>query len=328
MAILANQKILTLDWWKRADQLQPGDIVFDRQGKPVEVKLVQDCRPEVCYEVLFNDHLTVGGDHNLGFLLEDKTYRHKEVCYQGKRTPTIKLRPKRLSEIADEPLKRQDKFGKTKYSIPTTQPIQLPAQDLPVPAFVFGFWIMNRRPARHFWVQDEYRETLETLFKDHGYKTKFQGQSNRFTIAPTIESQLAPNIPRFIPNNYLMGSAEQRLQLFRGIIHGKTRTYNEKTDVFRISTTSWPLIKQIQWLAESLGHKTQLSQHYILKHYSLVFKSKLPLVQNQRSKPIKWVMARRFIKEINEIQGQPCVTIETKGEDNTILVGEGFIACR
>jgi len=328
MAILANQKILTLDWWKRADQLRPGDIVFDRQGKPVEVKLVQDCRPQECYEIVFDDYLTVGGDHNLGFLLEDKTYRHKEVCYKGHRKPTIKLRPKLLSQIADEPLKRQDKFGKTKYSVQTTKPIELPAQDLPVPPFVFGFWIANRRPGKYYLVQDEYKDSVVQALKDHGYKAKFQGESNKFRLTPTIESQLAPNIPRFIPNNYLMGSAEQRLQLFRGILHGKTRTYNEKQDTFRFSTPSWLLIKQIQWLAESLGHRTNLSQHYILKHYSLVFKSKLPLVDNQRSKPIKWTMARRFIKQINKIQGQPCVTIETKGEDNTILVGEGFIACR
>lgn len=328
MAILANQKILTFDWWKRADQLQPGDIVFDRQGKPVEVRLVQDCRPEVCYEVVFDDFLTLGGDQNLGFLLEDKTYRHKEVCYKGYRKSTIKLRPKLLSDIANKPLVREGKYQTTKYSIQTTKPIELPAQDLPVPPFVFGFWIMNRRPARYFVVQDSYRETLVQEFKDRGYQPVFSGASKRFTVLPTIESQLAPLIPRLIPNNYLMGSAEQRLALFRGIIHGKARTYNEKTDVFRISTTSWPLIKQIQWLAESLGHRTHLSQHYILKHYTLMFKSKLPLVQNQRSKPIKWTMARRFIKEINEIQGQPCVTIETTGEDNTILVGEGFIACR
>ena len=328
MAILSNQKILTLDWWKRADQLQPGDIVFDRQGKPVEIKLVQDCRPNTCYEVVFNDHLTVSGDHNLGFLLEDKTYRHKEVCYKGKYKPTIKLRPKLLADIADQPLQREDKFGKTKYSIPTTQPIQLPAQDLPVPPFVFGFWLVNKRPARYFLVQDEYRETVVNSLKDHGYKPKFEGSSNKFTISPTIETQLAPNIPRLIPNNYLMGSSEQRLELLRGILHAKSRTYNEKLDTFRFSTFSWGLIKQIQWVAESLGHNTRLVQEPTLKHYSLIFKSKLPLVKNQRSKPIKWVMARRFIKEINEIQSQPCVTIETKGEDNTILVGEGFIACR
>ena len=35
-----------------------------------------------------------------------------------------------------------------------------------------------------------------------------------------------------------------------------------------------------------------------------------------------------FIKEILEIQPQSCVHIETDGEDGTILVGEGFIACR
>ena len=42
MAILATEKVLTLDYWKRAGSLVEGDYVFDRNGKIVRVKLVQN----------------------------------------------------------------------------------------------------------------------------------------------------------------------------------------------------------------------------------------------------------------------------------------------
>ena len=72
MAILANQKVLTLDYWKAARNLQPGDYVFDKDGKIVQIKLVQEYRAQQCYEVMFNDYLSVAGDQHLGFLVEKK----------------------------------------------------------------------------------------------------------------------------------------------------------------------------------------------------------------------------------------------------------------
>ena len=75
MAILANEKVLTLDFWKPAAKLQVGDYVFDKDGKPVKVKLVQTYRSQNCYQVTFDDYLTAAGDEKLGFLVETPKYR-------------------------------------------------------------------------------------------------------------------------------------------------------------------------------------------------------------------------------------------------------------
>ena len=40
MAILATEKVLTLDYWKPARKIEVGDYVFDKDGKLVKVKLV------------------------------------------------------------------------------------------------------------------------------------------------------------------------------------------------------------------------------------------------------------------------------------------------
>ena len=59
MAILATSKVLTLDYWKLASQLEVGDYVFDRNGKPVQIKLIQQYRSEHCYKVHLDDHLSI-----------------------------------------------------------------------------------------------------------------------------------------------------------------------------------------------------------------------------------------------------------------------------
>jgi hypothetical protein len=50
-------------------------------------------------------------------------------------------------------------------------------------------------------------------------------------------------------------------------------------------------------------------------------------MEEQTPKPIKVRQNWRLISKIEEITPQACVHIETDGEDGTMLVEEGFIAC-
>lgn len=330
MAILANQKILTLDYWKRADELTEGDIVFDMEGNPAEVTLVQKYIPDQCYEVIFNDWLSVSGDEKLGFIAEDYFDRHKERQYKGRNPFTRPLRDVSVQKLLDEPI-YNPRFKFFIYSVRTTSPLQLPHQDLPVPPFVFGFWFINRKVNHQMIAPQGLGDIVHTAFHDAGYKLRFRdrkpGNRQRFETTPTIESQLATNLPTRIPARYLMASAEQRIELLRGILHAKRGSYNPRKDTFRITTLNFQLIKQIQWLVESLGHKTTLYTNDFLKNHALTFKSKLPLMENQQSKPLKFVYGRRQIRQVIEIPRYPCVHIETNGKNGTFAVGEGFISC-
>ena len=330
MAVLANQKILTLDYWKRADQVQEGDLLLDRNGQPAKVTLVQKYTPLHCYEVLFNDHLTIAGDDKLGFVVETHLDRCKESQYKGLRPRERQYRVKQISDLLIEPLHNpvQHHFI---YSVPTTKPLQLPHQDLPVPPFIFGFWFFNRKKRKQMVAFQDFQDDIHQAFRDAGYRVKLGCKIKQlryeFTTTPTIESQLAPNVPVRIPNNYLMGSYEQRLELLKGILQAKHRQYNPRTKVFRITNMNEALVRQCQWLVESLGHKTTFFSNDQVKNHTLTFKSRLNLIPNQIPPIKKRVLARRQIREIYEIQQQPCVHIETTGDRGTFSVGEGFISC-
>ena len=162
-------------------------------------------------------------------------------------------------------------------------------------------------------------------FRDHGYKIQIERKyTQTFTITPSIESQLAPNIPVKIPQNYILGSAEQRLELLSGIVHAKARQYDTKLDRFRFSSVHYPTVLSVQCLVESLGCRSRVHFDRSRNTYTLYFRIKLKIFDIQNSPPIKVHQARRYISKISKIAPQMCVHIET---DSNYLVGEGFISC-
>ena len=330
MAILATERVLTLDWWKPAEKLEVGDYVFDKDGKAVRIKLIQQYRSDSCFAVTFNDYLTIRGDGQLGFPTEDLKYRKRLDEYKGIFKFRRPLKHCTVTDLMDQPLKSQRE--RLNFSVPTTKPIQLPHQTLPVPPFVFGFWFFNRKAHQKLNAPSGRHDEVTEKLRDYGYKVKLgrkrPGNRQEFTITPTIESQLAPNIPNKITQNYLLANPEQRIELLSGIILSKGAQYNPKTDIFKITNKHFPTIARIQMLAESLGIKTSINHTESLDYYTISFRTKHQLVKDQASPPLKVHQARRFITDISPIQAQLCVHIETSAPDNTILVGEGFIPCR
>ena len=327
MAILANQKILTLDYWKTAHSLKTGDIVFDRHGNPRTITMVQEYRAPDCYAVKFSDLLEVHGDKNLSFFLESPGYRIGLSRYRGLKKFRKTLDFKTVEELVDTDIL---------YSAPTTDPIKLPHQNLPVPPFLFGFWFFARKKTRRLpqkmSAPPGFSEMVHEKFRDCGYKIREHDLTRTgerfFSILPTMESHLIGTPTHKIPNNYLLASEEQRIELLRGILHAKACQYSAKKKVFRFTSKNYNIILQMQGLLESLGHCLTVFYDRWKNYYKITFRSRLKLMDEQILKSKVMVHnGRRFIKKVEKLPAQLCVHIETDGPDNSILVGEGFIPC-
>ena len=168
MAITAIQKVLTLDYWKQADKLKIGDYVFNTDGKIVQVKLVHQYFANDCYRVIFDDHLTIEGDKNLGFLIQNRKYRKQLDAYKNVRPFLKKLKFTKVEDLVDTPLRC--KRNRTEYSIPTTKPIEFPHQNLSIPPFVFGFWLYNKNKNNLMVTIPGYEDFIFEKFRSHGYK--------------------------------------------------------------------------------------------------------------------------------------------------------------
>jgi hypothetical protein len=330
MALLATEKVLTLDYWKTASQVVVGDYVFDRHGNPVKVTSVQQYMGAECHEVEFNDLLRVSGDSRLGFMLETPKYRNRIVTYKG--IQKFRRPLKHFDVAALRHLELLDRRQRLIFSVPTAEPLKLPHQDLPVPPFIFGFWFFARQTNKKMTPPKGLGDFVRENFKDCGYKLKSHSLSEsgerEFSALPTVDSQFAPHIPTKLTNNYLLSAPDQRLELLRGILSAKPRQYSVSKDRFNFTCRQLDTITRVQYLAESLGCRTRMLYDEIKKDYRLFFKSRLPLLPHQVSPPIKVHQSRRYIRNILSIQPQMCVHIETTSQDSTILVGEGFIPCR
>lgn len=329
MAILAKERVLTLDNWKLAYQIQPGDYLFDNDGKLTKVKTVQTYRANTCYEIFFDDHLSIAGDQHLCLPVETPKYRKRTYEYKHRfefRRPLVALTSDKLQE--QELLDRRQR---KKFSVPTAKPLELPHQFLSIPPFIFGFWFFNRRRNGVMVAPKGKSEYVQERFKDAGYKIKVGRKTStgerEFTVTPSVESQLRPFIPHKIPMNYLMGSIEQRLELLRGIIHSKPRQYNRRNNTFRFSKNNPVFTNQVQFLVESLGCRSTNVSDKTLGNNTLSFKCSFWLVEEQSIKVVQVHAARRYVTKIKTLPSQLCTHIETEGENPSFLVGEGFIAC-
>jgi hypothetical protein len=235
-----------------------------------------------------------------------------------------------IEHLLTQPL-TQRRDGRSSFSIPTTQPLELPYQDLPVPPFLFGFWFINHKAKGHMVFPKGQEKFITEKFRDYGYKVipgeRHPNGERQFVTYPAISSQLFPPNPIKIPNNYLLASYEQRLELLSGLIHGKSRQYSAKKDKFRLTHAHYPTVIGIVGLIESLGNQSQVEHNVRTNNYTLYFKTRLRLIEGQVSPPVKVHLGRRFIKRIEPLAPQLCVHIETDGKDNSFLVGEGFITC-
>jgi hypothetical protein len=270
----------------------------------------------------------MAGDNKLGFLVETPKYRKR--TYEYKHVQPFRRPLKLFQAEVLEHLELTDDRNRHIFSVPTAKPLALPHQDLPVPPFIFGFWFFNQRAHGKLAAPSKTTEYIHEKFRDHGYKVQVGKLINtgerEFETIPSVRSQLIPNPPTKIPENYLLASAEQRTELLSGILYAKSRQYNKSNDRFRITSAHYGTILQLQGLVESLGHRSSVTYDETYLYYTISFKSRVKLIENQSSPPIRVHQARRYITNVAQIQDQLCVHIETTAPDNTILVGEGFIA--
>lgn len=326
MAITAKSSVLTGDGWMYAKDVLPGDWVYNRLGQPVKVKTTQTFRAEECYRVTFDDFFVSEGDGNLAFPSEDYQYRKRSFSYLGKRPRTAQPKIRSVNELLERGIyyKGTRKF----FSVPTTEPIQLPTQPLGIPPFVYGFWFMSRKKEKILSAPLEFADMIYEEFQNAGYKVEKLGPHlkdyEKFRTEPSIWKQLVGEDTYKIPLNYLNGSAEQRLALLQGMIATRPTRSTKRSFSVSMHLRKKQTITAIQWLAESLGAKTRITYDKSVNLHRLNMIRLVPFIGETKRVAH---LARRYVKSIEKIPAQLCTHIETDEENSSFLVGEGFIPC-
>lgn len=239
--------VLTPAGYRPIGELQIGDYVIGANGKPTMVIGVYPQGLQPTYRIAFSDGSSTlcSEDH----LWKTRTSSNK---YAGRGYKI--LTTKKLASF------------KSSIYIPLCDPVQFPEKDLPVSQYLLGALIGdgNLRVAVRINAPDPYiidkvrREASEMgvgmvayTELDYGFTTT-PGQPNPL-LNKMRELGLIGSYSqdKFIPEEYLLGSVEQRKELLAGLMD--TDGYVDSRGVMVYTTTSPKLAENVRSLVQSLG---------------------------------------------------------------------------
>jgi len=151
-ALALDTPLPTPTGWTTMGQVQVGEELLGADGRPVSVVATTEVmtgRP--CYEVVFDDQTSIVADAEHQWVTTTRADRRLAYAAAGRgpsgdpafadyRTP-VSVRT--TAEIAAS-LRRSDHRGHN-HAVPVAAPLELPAADLPIPAYVLGTWLGDGR---------------------------------------------------------------------------------------------------------------------------------------------------------------------------------------
>ena len=344
-AISLDTKIPTPNGDKTMADIKVGDYVFSEEGKPVRVSNISEIfLNHKCYEVEFEDGEVIVADANH---LWDVTDRRKEKCVKQGESLILTT-----EEMYNRGLFKVRKDGKGKeyyYRVPMAKPLQYEEKEFKIHPYVLGLWLgdgnsNDTRLTSH--IND--CEEINNYIKECGYDTSInsksknthninigynnKGKKNSFKEA-LKEYNLIKN--KHIPEEYLYGSYEQRLQLLQGLMDTDGTCGRSNNPRCSFSQKRYEIVKSFEKLLSSLGikYKTRIKkskcngkefESYEVSFYTdktnpcFKMKRKYDLLPEKLNKR----MDRKTIIDIRKTPTVPTKCIMVEGEKSLYLCGE------
>ena len=256
--------ILTSEGWKNMGELNIGDKVYDEDGKLCNVIGTSDIHNKKCLEMKFNNNQTI---------ISDFEHRWKVFVCKGRlNQKNKKYMVMTTQEIKNYLEKIHNKYGENIPSslllkIDIQKPLDNPDRVLPIDPYTLGVWLGGS-----YKVNSKIIQANEKIFNEiirRGYKlgkdisesTSVEMQTR--IVFDNIYRTLSENNLVFnkrIPDDYLLASYKQRLDLLRGFMDATTY-YNKKRNIYVISTIKQTQLNIIIPLLSSLGVNPTVSSY-------------------------------------------------------------------
>lgn len=271
--------IPTPNGFKRMGDIIPGDRIFGSDGKTYNVIDTFKHKNKDIYKVTFNDgtYAECGLEH---------LWLVKNVSLKKNKWEVMSLK-----EMLDKGLKYNETYRRriglspfNRFKIPLTQPIDYPKKEFLIHPYVLGMCIGDGNLCNNginISIPDTEREDAErisklldeemTLVEDRStncprYRIKHKKRQFRNKYITEIK-RLGLNVKsgeKFIPEEYKLGSIEQRIELLRGLMDsdGSIKPKNK----IAFYTTSKRLANDVVELVNSLGGTSIIHSYDRTKH--------------------------------------------------------------
>lgn len=326
-ALALDTPVPTPTGWTTIGDLRVGDKVLHPRLGPVAVTAKSHVFTDRdCYRVTSDDGWSVVADkgHLWEATLPDSGTPKPDR--PGKTGPKPKRRIYTTEVLARPRAKRP--------SIALTAPIDLPEADLLVDPWVLGAWLGDGASADgRISCHPDDQPYMRARFEDAGYETTDVAAPQAFGTRGLYRDLRLLGVlgNKHIPQQYLRGSAKQRLSLLQGLID--TDGHVTPTGQTQISLTNERLARGLAEIVHSLGTKARVSEVRATFEgrdcgplwqvtFYMVGSAAMPRKDHGRL-PEKCSRKRYLTVERCESVPTQCITVDAK--DGLFLAGRGML---
>lgn len=325
--------IPTPDGWKKLDDIQPGDKVFDENGRICYVVAREDWENRPCYKLVFNDGTSIIADVNHLWATQKLWERSKGL-------------PPRLRTTEEIVRTLKNSNGVSNHSIPWPGTLDYPKQFLLLHPYFLGLWLADgsSRCAQIACHADDLEEQM-TLLQECGYAVKARvngrAEGKGREIMVQGDERWARNCPqallgvlgllenKHIPEAYLRSSVEDRKELLAGLMDGDG--YVDKWGRCEFVNRNENLARGVAELVRSLGVSAYVST-YVNDHGNKTWKVKFtpPWSPFKLSRKVKRTINERarqnyYIVDAEKVPNRRTVCIQVSSPSGMFLAGESMI---
>lgn len=316
--------IPTPDGFKELQDLVVTDEILDENGNICHVTHKSEIYfDHECYKITFKcgEEIIAGEKHWWVASTPNQRWKNKESLYT-------------TEELYEKHLQLQKEKNSRYLMIKNTKPLNLPHKKFLIDPYLLGLWLGDGSSNGYIFTTND--EELLIPFKEK-YKVTYKSKYDYY-IEGMVKDLRKYNLinNKHIPNEYLRGSYEQRLELVKGLMD--TDGSINKNGKCEIIQKNYKIIKGLQELLFTLGIETTINETWKKsqsmtekkKYYRLTFRTTLPVFNLKRklSRIPKKIRKDRYyqtIVNIEKINTVPTQCIAVDSPNKLFLCGENFI---
>jgi hypothetical protein len=354
-----DAKVLTPDGYVDMGSLSVGDLVFAQNGKPTKVVGVFPQGKKEIYKIKFSDGTSTEccGDHLWHTTTSyDRNYRVKKSgeIFKQKRAGGVKT----TDEIRNSLFVR----GRVNHAIPICEPVQFATKELFLDPYIMGILLGDGCLVQKTSFSTKDIEIVNNISEKlpNGFAVK-KVESSQCDYSIVSEGshvneitdfirELKLNVKsafKFIPEEYLLGDINQRIELLRGLMDSDGTISNNKTQTAShesFSSVSQDLINGVKFLVQSLGGTATISspqqsyyynqdgekvlcQDYFTAHlnFNPEINPFLLTRKSQRYIPKSKYPPRRYIVDVEKVSEKECQCIMVEDESHLYLTNDFIV---
>lgn len=347
--LLLDTPVSTPDGFVELGDIQIGDMVHDERGEPTKVTDIPYVGVRPFYKITFDDGTTIetSQEHLWKVQTEKQRFRPYYTRSNGEKYPSPHYGQWLTLETQEIIKQCGYDNGKVRNSkkavVPVCEPVEYPEKELLLDPYIMGAMISDGCfTTMRFHCGD--RQVIDRVaygnITDSKTSNLYSTSVGRYGKAVARYNAVKTSDSKFIPEDYLFGSVEQRINLLNGLmdtdgsIYGKnqieycTVSPKLKDQFIQLVNSLGGIVNKVTkrtgWYYDGCGNKVACKDAYYVRFRIQINPFWLKRKADKWRKDIRY-RHQRIIESIEYAGEKKCKCISVDSEDSTFLAGKEYI---